>query len=348
MRFLPKIYRKGDACIATPKKIPKLKTKINPDAKIGKIQVDPEGTKYRCTCCGTFFTKQKGNFSASRSHLFSGNNGYVSICKSCTDVYYKMLVEYFSGNEDEALERMCSLFDWYFAPDIAASSKRGSIENTSVSRYPSQLQLNQNVDRGDSFLCTIRDRANENPDIEEKVLGEIESNTEEEKEVIPPEYIKKWGFGFKSLVEYQMLDELYADLTKQIVADDVIQRSLIKSLCTTKTLENRAFLEHNMDDYLKLTKLYQDTIKTANMKPNSSAADTLSDEQTVWGNFVKNVEDYSPAEIYKDKKLFADFDEIKKYFDRFIVRPFKNYFTGSSEMDKEYVIPMGGDGNESR
>lgn len=269
----------------------------------------------------------------------------MSICKNCTDVYYRMLVEYFSGNEDEALERMCSLFDWYFAPDIATSSKRGSIENTSVSRYPSQLQLNQNADRGDSFLCTIRDRANENPYIAERVFGEMESDIPK-PEVIPAEYTEKWGTGFK-LAEYELLNRSHADLTKQIIADNVIQISLIKSLCVTKALETRAFQNGNMDDYLKLTKLYQETIKTANMKPNSSAADTLSDEQTVWGNFVKNVEDYSPAEIYKDKKLFADFDGIKNYFDRFIVRPFKNFFTGSSEMDKEYVIPMGGDGNES-
>lgn len=317
------------------------------DAKLGKVQVDPEGTKYRCTCCGTFYSKQKGNFSASRSPLFVGNGGYVSVCKTCTDAYYKMLVDYFSGNEDEALERMCSLFDWYYADDIVLLSKQGSIENTSVSRYPSKLQLNQFSGRGDSFLSTIRDRANADPNVAEEIFGEIISEPiEEVAEVIPVEYIEKWGQGF-NLAEYEMLNKSHADLTKQIVADDVIQKSLIKSLCVTKTLENRAFQKGNTDDYLKLTKLYQDTIKTANMKPNTGAADTLSDEQTVWGNFVKNVEEFSPAEIYKDKKLFADFDGIKDYFDRFIVRPFKNFFTGSSDMDKECVIPMGGDGNAS-
>ena len=41
---------------------------------------------------------------------------------------------------------------------------------------------------------------------------------------------------------------------------------------------------------------------------------------------------------YKDKKLFADFDKLREYIDRFMTRPLRNLLTGSKELDKEFSL----------
>lgn len=56
------------------------------------------------------------------------------------------------------------------------------------------------------------------------------------------------------------------------------------------------------------------------------------------GLWARDIEKYTPAEFYKDKKLFKDFDDIGSYCSRFIFRPLKNLLTGSKELDKEYKL----------
>ena len=62
-----------------------------------------------------------------------------------------------------------------------------------------------------------------------------------------------------------------------------------------------------------------------------------------WGTLIQTIENYTPAEVYKDKKLFRDHDKIEEYFQRYIVRPFRNFFTGSNELDPEHSIKDGED-----
>ena len=92
--------------------------KIDASAKPKRIEGDPAGTKYRCTCCGKIYTKQEGNFQVSYSPLFKGNNGFLSVCRTCADQYYQQLVGYYSGNEKHALERCCQLFDWFYSEKV--------------------------------------------------------------------------------------------------------------------------------------------------------------------------------------------------------------------------------------
>ena len=58
------------------------------------------------------------------------------------------------------------------------------------------------------------------------------------------------------------------------------------------------------------------------------------------------ISDYTPEEFYKDKKLYADWDNIGEYIDRYITRPMINLETGSETRDKEYFVPDGDDYEE--
>lgn len=115
-------------------------------------------------------------------------------------------------------------------------------------------------------------------------------------------------------------------------------------MCATKVLQTRAILKDDVDKYEKLQRSYQLTAEKANLQvKKKDEANSLNSEDACWGCFVRDVEQYTPADLYKSPKLFEDVDGIKDYFERFIVRPFKNFITGGSQMDEEYSVNAGDD-----
>ena len=62
------------------------------------------------------------------------------------------------------------------------------------------------------------------------------------------------------------------------------------------------------------------------------------DEESSFCLLYTSIEKYTPAEFYKDKKLFKDADDIGSYASRFIFRPLKNLLTGSKDLDKEFKL----------
>ena len=312
------------------------KADINTGATLKDSKKDPPGTMYRCSDCGEFYTDQK-NFYRSMSPLFAGNNGYFPVCKTCVRNYYDYLVEYYSGNEEKALDRMCSVMDLYYSDAIAVASKSVSTSNPRISSYISKTQMKQYSDKGTTYLDTIRDRNNctiENFD-------DVEEVNESGEKVISPRLIKQWGFGYEP-EEYSLLQEHYKMLTTQFTNADAVQDALIKDLCTIKVLQTRAMKKGDPDSFDKFTKLYHSTLKAGGLKTRSET-DSIDDESACWGNFIKDVETLSPADIYLDKKMFDDADKVKEYFERFILRPVINFFSGSRESDPEYSVMPGED-----
>lgn len=313
------------------------KTVVNSDAKVKNIKSDPEGTLYRCTVCGKMFKVQKGNFFVSHSMLYEGNNGFITVCRACSDKYYTYLVDFLSGNEEKALDRVCSTFDWYYSDEIAASSKKISATLSRLSSYVRQMNLTQNRDKGITYLDTIRDRSTGVID----TIEDLEEINESGEKGVSSRLVKQWGFGYEP-EEYSLLSEHYKVLTTQFTNADAVQDALIKDLCTIKVLQNRAMKKGDADSFDKFTKLYHSTLKAGGLKTRSET-DTIDDESACWGNFIKDIETRTPADIYMDKSIFDDVDKVKEYFDRFILRPMKNFFSGTRVQDDEFSVLAGDD-----
>lgn len=311
-------------------------TIINPDAKPGKIKPVDDSNGVDCVCCGKHYKLRKGNFPHTLSPLFAANDGYLPICKHCVDSYYNQLVEFFSGNEEKAMERITQIADWYYLDDIWASTRKISADRSRVGAYPSKMQLPQWTMKGTTYLDTLRDRAS--------VVLQSYDNFEELKEQgetgVSKAQLKRWGLGFEE-AEYRQLDEHYKSLCEKIDTTDVIQDNLARDLCEIKIQQIRARNKPDADMFQKFTKLYQETLKSANLKVKSGEMSTLTDAEVCWGNFVRDVEKYAPAEIYMDRQLFSDVDGIKEYLERFVLRPVRNFFMGTREMDPEFSIGVG-------
>jgi len=198
--------------------------------------------------------------------------------------------------------------------------------------------LNQTKDKGTTYLDTIRDREtdtiNSYEDLQDaKENGDID---------ISDRTVKKWGLGY-STAEYQMLNDHYKMLKEQINPDDPIQDAYIKDACEQHILKYR-YRDTDIDKYDKVSKLYQQTLSSANLKPKNNIKEMISNNpDECWGNFEKIIETMSPAEYFKDKKIFSDHDQMDEYYTRFIDRPTNNLINGTNIMDEEFSIKVNED-----
>ena len=97
----------------------------------------------------------------------------------------------------------------------------------------------------------------------------------------------------------------------------------------------KAMREGKIDDYIKLTDSYRKSFEKAGLKTIRES--NVNEEFTIGVN-AEIIEKYTPAEYYKDKHLYKDFDHIGEYIERFLLRPLKNLMFGSKDRDTEFYV----------
>jgi len=316
-------------------------TKINSDIKIGKINYqEEEKRKYYCTCCGKPYSKQDGNFSKSVSPLYAGNNGYVHICKDCVNKHFITITDFFTGNEEKAIDRFCQIFDWYYDIDAVAASRKITANRTRINVYPSKMNLTQSSNRGNTYLDTIKDRVSNTINS----IEEFEELKQQDSISVSDRTLKRWGLGFSDS-ELTELDRHYKMLKDlQISSDDVVQDIQIRSACEQHIMKLRT-RETDPDKYIKFTESYNKTLEKAGLKSKANIRDGLNDGAVIVGKWIDDIENFCPAEYYADKNKYYDFFNIKDYIERFLYRPLKNLLLGTKDRDAEFNIDV--NNNES-
>ena len=110
------------------------------------------------------------------------------------------------------------------------------------------------------------------------------------------------------------------------------------TMCKTKIFADRAAIAKNTQDYIKLTQLYNDVSAKFNERFKREAAATKTVGSDPVGVLIRDIEQYTPAEYFKDKKLFRDADGLGEYFQRFVTRPLRNLMSGEKVMDPEFRV----------
>lgn len=218
----------------------------------------------------------------------------------------------------------------YINDSLLESSKKAPSNKSRISTYVKNANLQQYKNRTyDTYLEELINS--------EKVIEFIE-DIENEDISISKKSLSIFGIGYMP-EEYPILMQHYKMLKEQISDDDFVQETLIKDLCDIKIQEYRLKSNKNYDykEYKVLKELYQSTLSTANLKPKNKKEDSINIEDQ-FGNWINDIEKYTPAEYFKDKKIYEDYDKLKEYSERFIFRPLKNLFTGSKDKDKEFNI----------
>ena len=280
------------------------KTKIDKNVDVGRIMAEEERTEFYCSCCGKKYTKQKGNFPYSNSPLFAGNGGYVTICKSCIDKYFYNLVDFFSGNEEKAADRMCQICDWFYADDIWGVCRKISSDRSRIGALPSKASLPQYKQRGTTYLDTIKERASANINDAEDLMDNQEGLTDLK---VRKRTISMFGMGY-SMEQYKFLQEQYDDWTARCEAKTKAQEELFKNLCIAQL--NIQIAQQTGGKVKDAMDTFQSLLGSANLKPVQNNDNALADSQS-FGTLIKKFEEEKP--IPEPDPEWKDVDGIVKF-----------------------------------
>lgn len=166
--------------------------------------------------------------------------------------------------------------------------------------------------------------------------GSIVSMIDDEGKIISeevdPNLIYQWGEGFTKS-EYEYLERRLEDYKKTHKCDNSVESMLLKEICQTELSLREARKNKDYDLINKINKTLQDYLKTAAIDPakaNALENGRNKDSFSVW---IKNIEEVRPCEWYEDKEKYKDIDGIEQYISDYIVRPMKNFITGSRDFN---------------
>lgn len=271
----------------------------------------PEG--FKCTCCGTVYPKREGNFLTSSSFLFDANKGYVPICKACTETYYaETLMPLFDFDDDQAMEVMCAMFDWYYsdyAMEQAKKAKAAKPNGVLCSIFSGQRRLNQIQKRGQSYRDTIVQRREAAKEAAQaKCVVQVEDIADEEPIEIPQYIVKMFGHGYTP-DEYEYLQDQYEDWLAKYEINTKALEQCIQALCVSSLNIRRAQQANDPKATQVAMKSFQEMLSTARLAPRQHKDDTIVEEET-FGTLIKKWEDEKP--VPKPEGEFADVDGIRK------------------------------------
>ena len=280
---------------------------------------------YHCHCTYKDFAEQQGNFYAVGGELFAANNGYFPVSKAALEGYYNHLVKD-TGDVGIALHRIAQYLDLYINDDMIEIIKNSDAKNP-IGRLAQLARKNPYTNK--TYLDVLR---------EQKIAEQLKSGKsdpgEPEEIEVDPRAVELFGIGYEP-GEYAILMQHYEMLTKQFENADGVQDSLMRDLCTTKLLQMQQ--RNDTQAYTQLTKLYTDTLKNSGLKTRT-VEDYTDDEAATWGQFIAQVEKYSPADIYEKEDLYRDVDGIGDYITRFFTRSTLNYFGKTDDKDPEFSL----------
>lgn len=291
------------------------------------------GAKYTCCRCRETLELSK-SFYRSCSDLYS-DTGYMPVCKNCfTKVIDIYTMKY--GNQREAMKRACMAFDIYYNDELFSQVEG---DDAFIGKYLRGLNRTQyrkknfdsSLDEGINFAGVMYDKKARN--LRDKVLAAEKAEKEKEASINPAD-IKKWGAGF-SKEDYEEMNRHYELLKAANPRADGNQENYIMDCCRIKMHQLKASREGSLDAFQKMTELYTKSYNAGKLK---SVGDGAVAEDFTIGVTAETIEKYTPAEYYKNRELYRDFDRVGEYAERHIFRPLKNIIFGTRDKDYEYYV----------
>jgi hypothetical protein len=259
-------------------------------------------------------------------------NGYFSICKECISGLY---VGFYNSQHslDRAVYKTCKAINILYSESAVRATETQLITQNKLDDDPSVFgiyktklvttQKGTDLGKVGEAMAAMDLTFRETP---------IPQHSEDEKDFDGSDgVVEFWGDGY-STEEYRFLEKEMADWKRSYSCQNKAEEFFLKQICL-KSLELETIKKEGGKGGDAVLKSMQDLLKNAALTPAQQNAASSGKGTETWGIFIKNIEETTPAEYYKDKTLFKDIDGIEDYIKRYIVRPIKNYITGSRDFN---------------
>lgn len=260
---------------------------------------------------------------------FLDTNGKMSVCKDCCNEMYSNFFRSEQGSMEKALLKTCRTLNVRYdeaavqatLAHLATVNNKGKVTENIFGIYKNKIvsvQKTRISKKGEG----ISDLTFFEPS---KMVAEIPNSTEEIVDLK-----QFWGENF-AYEEYIFLEKELAEWKKTHKADTKAEIMLLKELCYKGLEIRKARTEERSTG--ALVKELQELMKTASVDPSKTSQAGSGKANDTFSSFIQIIENTEPAEYYQDKELFKDFDNIDNYFRKYVLRPLKNFLTGTRDFD---------------
>ena len=283
------------------------------------VKAKEESITYVCTSCGK--DKKEGEFYVSNSFIYKNVNK-LPICKDCVVELYEKLHGVYK-TDIKTIYKCCEMLDTCYERGIydQAIKQYSKGKNKDIISIYFQKANSLPQYRGKSFCDS--DKLNE-----EESQSEFEASSDYE-------LVKKWGRSHDE-EELKFLEEHYFEWTTHNDCNKMSVQKLVKMICEKELEIEKGKIGNSNTE--KAEKALLTLMDSSSLTPKSMSALNETDSAKIYGIWLRDIELYKPAEYFKDKKLYKDFDHLLEYYQRFIFRPLKNLLTGTREFDKEFNV----------
>jgi hypothetical protein len=283
----------------------------------------PEGLSY-CRRCMKI--KRVTDFHKAVDHELDKNELF-SVCKSCIDSLYESIFNSENGSVHKTILRLCRMLNVAYNENAISAAlthieSKGSDKMRVFGLYRAKLLIMERSDVSDTNVdLTYKDSPiiNLPPEDGDRRL------TEDTRDLS-----LFWGTNF-TIDELEILESKYSEWTQSHSIDTQSERVLLKYICLKEYEIDKAVKSGSNTS--SLMKEFQDLLKTSALSPSTATISSGGKAQETWGNFIKVIEETTPAEYYKDDDLFKDYDNINWIWQNFVVRSIKNFLTGSRDFN---------------
>lgn len=293
-----------------------------PTKKTNSRQSKKVSEKAYCRVCMDF--KPISAFYETTNPSIDKNN-LMSICKDhCSEIYDAHFEKY--NNMEKALYLTCQDLDVMFSKEAFRQSQshieglisKGKSAEKVFGYYKSKLSsTGKNNAKLESFRFQDSD-----------ILVDAQNNdvlSESYDEEIEEDLILFWGKGF-SLDDIIFLEAELSNWKQTHKCDNQAELTLLKEICI-KILDIRKARERK-ENVGTLQKELQDLFKTCSVDPAKANAASAGKSHDAFGIWIKDIEQFRPAEWYEHQEKYVDMDGFKPYLKNYISRPIENFLTG--------------------
>lgn len=258
------------------------------------------------------------NFYMATSNMFG--NGKLPICKDCMHDY---VYDEDGLPNKERFKDILRICDYVFIESIW--EKSFNTKGDTIGIYFKNAYLNNK-----ESTWKDSDGVNVYTDVELRIKEKPTKTNYNDSELA-----RIWGKAF-STDELHWLEEDYKDWDLRADCSEFTVQKLVRRICI-KELQIRK-VEEKGNSVDKLEESLLKLMNSSNLTPKTLKGINENDSQRILGIWIKDIEKYKPAEYFKDKSIYKDFDGIMEYFNRFVLRPLRNLVAGTRDFDGEYSI----------
>lgn len=258
-------------------------------------------------------------------------NRKMSVCKDCVQKIYNEIFAEMQSME-KTIHKLCILLNIKFSNEALDATKKhiqtllegGKNVSAIFSIYKMKLTAtNKSMDKSITQYEGYED------------VGTIFTEKQiDVKEIpIPEEVIKFWGKGW-TRDEIEFLETEYAEFKNTHKADTRAEIVLLKEVCYTMLRIRTKRLTKDPDTAEDLKEL-QSLMKNLAISPNAVKSNTVAGADA-FGVWIADIEKEEPAQwLRTDPRgdMYRDVGNIEEYFQKYFVRPMKNFIQGSKDFN---------------